>query len=135
MPNEGSMSDKKRKATDHEAHIDDPEEWDDTSAEDVIPRPSGMAVFSFRLPVDEFAFLNREAERRHTTMSELTRTALRFYLLPRATGSLSATAIHHLQVTTLTPSWTGGVADAAEVRPETPVPLGNVVPRPARVNP
>jgi len=96
MPNEDSMRDKERDAAHYEAHKDDPEEWDESSAEDVAPRPTGMTVFSLRLPVDEFALLKREADARKTTMSDLTRNALRFYLSPRATGSLSATAIHSL---------------------------------------
>jgi hypothetical protein len=126
------MSDKTRDADYHDAHLDDPEEWDESLAEDVTPRRSGMTVFSIRLPIDEFAFLKQEADARKTTMSELTRSALRFYLFPRASGSLSATAIHSLRVTTMTPTWVGGQVDRrAEV--DIPVaPLGNVDPRPAR---
>ncbi len=129
--NESSMSDETRGAKYHDAHLDDPGEWDDTVVEEVTPRPSGMTVFSLRLPTDEFAFLKREADTRRTTMSELTRSALRFYLFPRASGSLSATSIHKLQVTTMTPTWVGGQADRTELRDEEPppLPLGNVDPR------
>lgn len=130
------MSDKPRDADYHDAHLDDPEEWDASAPEDVTPRPSGMTVFSLRLPADEFVFLKHEADARKTTMSELTRNALRFYLFPRASGSLSATAIHSLHVTTMTPTWMGGLAEPrAEVISETPAPpLGNIDPRSARTH-
>jgi hypothetical protein len=63
-------------------------------------------------------------------MSDLTRSALRFYLFPRASGSLSATAIHKLHVTTMTPTWVGGLAEPrAEVTSDKPMTLGNVDPR------
>jgi len=128
MPKDTHMSDKHHNATYHDAHLDDAAEWDDTSAEDVTPQPSAMTVFSLRLPRDEFRLVKQEADRRNMTMSELTRTALRFYLMPRATGSLSATAIHHLQVTSYIPVWTGGIADPAQVQHKQVAPLGNVVP-------
>jgi hypothetical protein len=136
MPRRASTSGSDRDADYHDAHLDDPEEWEPEAAEDVQPRSSGMVVFSLRLPADEFALLRREAERRQTTMSELARTALRFYLLPRATGSLSVAAIHHVQVTSFTPAWSGGMAGHADLTPEQPTPpmppLGNVPPpRPA----
>lgn len=108
MPKNVNMKGDTRDGTYHDAHMDDPEEWDEASAEDVIPKPSGMVVFSLRLPTDEFAALRQAAARTNTTMSDLARAALRYYLTPRATGSLSATAI---QVRTLTPAWTGGVLD------------------------
>jgi hypothetical protein len=124
------MSDRPRGTEYHDAHLDDPEEWDVAAAEDVTPRPSGMAVFSLRLPANEFSFLKQEADARKTTMSHLTRSALRFYLSPRASGSLSATAIHHLTVTTMTPTWVGGQADRrAEVTLDQPTALGNIDPR------
>ncbi len=128
MPNDTRMSDEHDSASYHDAHLDDAADWDDTSAEDVTPQPSGMTVFSLRLPRDEFRLLKQEADRRNTTMSELTRTALRFYLAPRATGSLSATAIHRLQVTSYTPAWTGGIANIAQVQRDQVAPLGNVPP-------
>ena len=128
MPNDAAMSAEDHDATYHDAHLDDAAEWDATSAEDVTPRPSGMTVFSLRLPRDEFLVLKREADQRHMSMSELTRTALRFYLAPRATGSLSATALHHLQITSYTPVWTGGIADSARVQLDKPAPFGNVIP-------
>lgn len=137
MANEPPMSDKSRRAAYHDAHLDDPEEWDESSPEDVTPQPSGMTVLSLRLPTDEFVFLKREADARKTTMSELTRSALRFYLFPRASGSLSATAIHKLHVTTMTPTWVGGLVEPrAEVEVITHVePLGNIDPRPAAAKP
>ncbi len=54
---------------------------------------------------------------------------MRFYVAPRATGSLSATALHHLQVTSYTPVWTGGIGNAARVEHRSPVPE-NIVPAP-----
>jgi hypothetical protein len=128
MARKTSMGAEGRAVEYHDAHLDDPEEWDEASAEHVEPRPSGMTVFSLRLPNDEFRYLKTAAEERHTTMSELTRTALRFYLMPRATGSLSTTAV---QVMSVTPIWVGGVGERLEVHPKTPPvlgPLGNVVP-------
>jgi len=125
------MDDRDRDADYHDVHLDDPEEWD-ADPSDVQPRPSGMVVFSLRLPADEFSLLRREAERRRTTMSELARTALRLYLLPRAMGSLSVAAVHHIQVTSFTPAWTGGMAGPADLTPEQSAPpmppLGNEVP-------
>lgn len=115
MQNDESMDTEPRDAAYHDAHLDDASEWDDASAESVTPRPSGMTVFSLRLPREEFRLLKQEADRRGMSMSELTRTALRYYVAPRATGSLSATALHHLQVTTYTPVWTGGRADVARI--------------------
>jgi len=105
------MNDQNRDAAYHDAHIDDSEEWDMVSPEEVSPRPTGMTVFSLRLPIEEFALLKQEATRRHTSMSEFTRMALRGYLLPRAMGSLSVTATGRLQVTSQTPMWVGGRAD------------------------
>ncbi len=129
MPNDAAMSTEHHDANYHDAHLDDATEWDETSAEDVTPRPSGMTVFSLRLPREEFRLLKQEADKRHMSMSELTRSALRFYVAPRATGSLSATALHHLQVTSYTPVWTGGSGNAARVEHRSPVPE-NIVPAP-----
>ncbi len=125
MPKDVAMSTKKKDATYHDAHLDDDAEWDEASAVDVSPRPSGMTVFSLRLPREEFHLLKQEADKRHMSMSELTRAALRFYVAPRATGSLSATALHHLQVTSYTPVWAGGIGNAAHVEHRGP---GNVIP-------
>lgn len=122
MANEEPMNDKRHDAAYHDAHLDDKEEWDAAPPEEVTPRPTGMTVFSLRLPAEEFSVLKQEAERRRTSMSELTRTALRFYLLPRAMGSLSATSAYHLQVTSMTPPWVGGRADAAQYRLDGPIP-------------
>jgi hypothetical protein len=114
MPKRPSMKTEAQKAAYHDAHMDDPEEWDE-SVEHVDPKPSGMTVFSLRLPTQEFQFLKRAADQRSTTMSELTRTALRFYLMPRATASLSATAFF---VRSVTPMWTGGILGARSVQVE-----------------
>lgn len=81
-----------------------------------------MTIFSLRLPREEFRFLRQEADKRHMSMSELTRSVLRSYVAPRATGSLSATALHHLQVTSLTPVWAGGIGNAAHVEHRWPEP-------------
>jgi hypothetical protein len=109
------VTDEKRDADYHDAHFDDDKEWEGSS-EEVEPRPSGMTVLSLRLPIAELSLLKQEAARRQTSMSELTRSALRLYLLPRATGSLSATSIHHLQVTTQIPTWVGGQAGPSTVQ-------------------
>lgn len=115
MPNDAAMNTEQHDAAYHDAHLDDAAEWDEKSVEDITPGVSGMTVFSLRLPREEFRQLKQEAGKRHMSMSELTRTALRCYVAPRATGSLSATAVHHLQVTSYTPVWTGGIANAAHV--------------------
>ncbi|MGH2443313.1 MAG: CopG family transcriptional regulator [Chloroflexota bacterium] len=129
MTNDAVMNTEHHDATYHDDHLDDAAEWDEASAHDVTPRPSGMTVFSLRLPRDEFRLLKQEADQRDMSMSELTRTALRFYLAPRATGSLSATALHHLQVySSYTPIWTGGRADSAQVQLDRPAAVGNVIP-------
>ncbi|HZV52496.1 MAG TPA: hypothetical protein VFD49_22385 [Candidatus Dormibacteraeota bacterium] len=111
-----------------DAHLDDPEEWDEATAENVEPQPSGMVVFSLRLPAREFELLRRAARQRGITMSELARTALRLHLAPRAMGSLSTTAA---QVTSVTPIWVGGTGERMEMRVQTPPalgPHGNVIP-------
>lgn len=128
MPKDVVMSTKHKDAAYHDAHLDDASEWDETSVENVTPRPSGMTVFSLRLPREEFRLLKQEADERQMSMSELTRTALRCYLAPRATGSLSATALHHLQVTSYTPVWASGMGNTAHVEPRSPTPLGNIIP-------
>lgn len=122
------MTNEKRDADYHAAHLDDSEEWE-ASGEEVEPRPSGMTVLSLRLPTAEFSLLKQEAARRQTSMSELARSALRFYLLPRATGSLSATSIHHLQVTTQVPTWVGGQAGPQTVQ-RLSSPAGQQLPLP-----
>jgi hypothetical protein len=119
-----------RSAKYHDAHIDDPEEWDDSTAVDVTPEPSGVAILSLRLPAAELAAIKTEADARHTSVSELTRAALRSYLAPRATGTLAVSSVYRLQVSTQVPVWTGGFNDRRlDVRPDLPQPLaGNVEP-------
>ncbi len=108
MPKNESMRGKLQDAAYHDAHLDDDQEWDQAS----------------------------EAESRKTSMSELTRSALRFYLSPRATGSLSATAVYRLHVTTMTPSWMGGIVERrALVTTDHQQALGNVDPRMAAATP
>lgn len=58
----------------------DPQEWDDPV--EVTPKPSGMGVFSLRLPLDEISALRRAAKARSSTVSDMVRSALRFYLGP-----------------------------------------------------
>jgi len=74
--------------------------------------------------------IKTEADARHTTVSELTRAALRSYLAPRATGTLAVSSVYRLQVSTQVPVWTGGFNDRRlDVRPDLPQPLaGNVEP-------
>jgi hypothetical protein len=128
MPRRRSMKTEAQGAAYHDVHMDDPEEWDQGGAEHVEPKPSGMAVFSLRLPAQELQFLKNAADQRGTTMSELTRTALRFYLMPRATASLSATAFY---VNSMTPMWMGGILGARSVQYERVTPPSNAVPSPA----
>lgn len=116
----------------HDAHLDDADEWDEGTAEHVQPKPSGMTVFSLRLPTDEFRFLKRAADERGTTMSELTRTALRFYLLPRASGSFSAAVatplVRGFSVITITPAWMGGIGEPSDLQVQRMSPSLDVAP-------
>jgi hypothetical protein len=96
-----------RDAAYHDAHLRDADEWDEGSAETVQPKPSAMAVFSLRLPLDEFNLLKQEAERRSTSMSELTRAALRGFLQSRTSVSLSWAP--GLRVWSYTTPYQGGV--------------------------
>lgn len=117
-----------RDAAYHDAHLRDPQEWDEGSAETVQPKPSGMAVFSLRLPLDEFTQLKQEAERRSTSMSELTRTALRGYLQPRVNVSLSwAASVQGWRVFSYTAPWMGGVGWYGEtLAPKAPSDQGQL---------
>lgn len=77
----------------------------------VTPAPSGMTVFSARLPAAELGELRREAVRRQMPVSELIRAAVRAYLGPQpALISLSAVAQlgTDLSVFSSAPTWFGG---------------------------
>ncbi|MHB1500972.1 MAG: ribbon-helix-helix domain-containing protein [Candidatus Dormibacteria bacterium] len=77
----------------------------------VAPAPSGMTVFSARLPAAELGELRREAARRQTSVSELIRAAVRAHLGPQpALISLSAVAQMgtDLSVSSSAPTWVGG---------------------------
>lgn len=77
----------------------------------VVPTPTGMTVFSTRLPAEELGELRREAGRRGIAVSELIRAAVRGYLSsPPVLIAISATAEPGvgLQVITNTPGWEGG---------------------------
>lgn len=94
----------------HDAHIDDPEEWDESTAEAVMPKPSGMSVFSLRLPSAELAALRAHAGARHVAVSELVRVAIRAYLSP---GQLTFAAVSFAsatggQLSASVPYWSGG---------------------------
>lgn len=86
-------------------------ESEDEVAEVVTPTPSGMTVFSARLPAAELGELRREAARRQMSVSELIRAAVRSYLGPQsAVIALSAVAQQgtDLMVSSGAPLWTGG---------------------------
>ena len=77
----------------------------------VTPSPSGMTVFSARLPAEELGELRREAARRQISVSELIRIAVRAYLAPQpAVISLSAVAQQGTDLTIFSevPIWAGG---------------------------
>jgi hypothetical protein len=96
----------------HDRHIDDEEEWDDSEAVDVTPKPSGMTVFSVRLPSDELDFWRRSAESMRMSLSELVRSAVRARLSPAtAIVAISASASPGIMISTSTPLWSGGHAD------------------------
>jgi hypothetical protein len=95
----------------HRGHMNDPEEWE-SEAEIVVTQPSGMSVFSLRIPVEELQALRATAKRMKTTVSELVRAALRAQLTP-ATAEIAIQA-SDVNVQILPPArfWFGGMADA-----------------------
>jgi len=94
----------------HDAHIDDPAEWDASTAEEVIPKPSGMSVFSLRLPSEELAALRANAAAREVPVSELVRVAIRAYLSPGQLtfASVSFASATGGQLSASVPYWSGG---------------------------
>jgi hypothetical protein len=94
----------------HDAHIDDPAEWDSTTAEEVTPTPSGMSVFSLRLPSAELSALRASAAVRNVPVSELVRMAIRAYLSPGQLtfASVSFASATGAQLSASMPYWSGG---------------------------
>ena len=84
----------------------------------VTPSPSGLTVFSARLPAEELGELRREAARRQIPVSELIRAAVRAYLGPQPVlMALSAAAQPGtlLQIMSSTPIWSGGRVAHTEI--------------------
>ena len=101
----------------------DPTEWGPPA--EVVPKPSGMGVFSLRLPSGELAALRDAAKGRSTTVSDMVRSALRYYLGPTF-GEVSFSASEsddqgHSQISYAlsAPRWVGG---------QGPVVITNVAP-------
>lgn len=115
----------------HDEHIDDPEEWESTG-EAVTPQPTGMTVYSLRLPTAELAALKADADARGTTVSELVRGAIRNYLVHRASGGLSYGQVSNVRVTMTSAEWRGGSPAPSEV---SPLPSTVFVPKPAGASP
>lgn len=75
--------DTQREADYHDAHLDDEDEWGAEPAQEATVRPSGMTVYSMRLPSAELDAMRSIARQRATTVSELIRASVRSYLAPR----------------------------------------------------
>lgn len=96
----------------HDRHFDDNEEWEADEPTHVSPRPSGMTVFSVRLPSGELEAWRRAAELAGMSLSELVRSAVRARLSPgTAIVAISASAAPGITISTSTPLWSGGRAD------------------------
>lgn len=108
-----STNDMTRDADYHDAHRDDPDEWEET-AEEAVVRPSGMTVFSLRMPTAELVALRAAAKRAGVPVSDIIRGAVRDRLgLNGARGAFVA----HVSVSasaevgtifTTGPLWSGG---------------------------
>lgn len=106
------MSDRREDAAYHDTHLDDPDEWD--AAEEVATvRPSGMTIFSLRIPNQELDALRQAAKERGTSVAELIRAAARSYLRPSSTWvgftqstTLSSPPLPHTQAAHLRQDFT-----------------------------
>jgi hypothetical protein len=116
MQNRKQRSKAQEVALYHEQHSDDPEEWE-AVGETVIPQPTGMTVYSLRLPAAELAALKADADARGATVSDLIRNAIRNYLAHRATGALSYGQVSNVRLTTTSPDWRGGSPAPSQIRP------------------
>lgn len=125
MQNKKQRSKEQDAALYHEQHLHDPEEWEATG-ETVIPQPTGMTVYSLRLPVAELTALKADADARGATVSDVIRHAIRNYLSYRATGALSYGQVSNVRLTTTSPGWRGGSPAPSQIHPtlNTPVLLG-----------
>jgi hypothetical protein len=122
MPNEKRRSKEADIPNYHEQHRDDPEEWEET-AEPVTPKPTGMTVYSLRLPSTELSVLKADADTRGTTVSDLIRNAIRNYLTFRASGALSYGQVSNVRVTMASSEWRGGSSAPSEIWPMPTVPV------------
>jgi hypothetical protein len=106
----------------HEAHRDDPDEWEETGVT-VDPQPTSMTVFSLRLPAAELAALKAEADARGTTVSDLVRSAVRTVLAQRASGALSYGTVWGTRIHSSVVDWHGGTSAPGQIQgaPELPV--------------
>lgn len=126
MPNAKQRNKEPELARYHEEHGDDPEEWE-AKGETVIPQPTGMTVYSLRLPASELAALKADADARSATVSDLVRSAIRSYLARRATGTLSYGQVSNVRVSMASSEYRGGTPAPSEIRPTptTPMILGS----------
>jgi hypothetical protein len=106
----------------HDAHGNDPDEWDEAGSE-VDVQPTGMTAFSLRLPANELSNLKAEADARSTSVSQLVRAAIRAYMARRASGALSYGEVYGMRLTSAMPDWKGGGSAPSQVdgAPATPV--------------
>jgi hypothetical protein len=122
MQNAGQRGKESEAARYHEAHRDDPNEWEETG-EVVTPQPTGMVVYSLRLPAAELDALKTDAQARGATVSELIRGAIRTHLAQRASGSLSYGQVSNVRVTMPSAEWRGGSSAPSEIRPAPSTPV------------
>jgi hypothetical protein len=119
------MSDQHRDADYHDAHMNDPDEWENV-AEEATTRPSGMTIFSLRIPNPELDTLRVVARERGVSVGELLRVAARAYLNPvriyGQVGNLAPTQISHaasgqIQSVVIVPTQRDARADERNARP------------------
>ena len=112
----------------HQKHADDPAEWEATG-EAVTPQPTGMTVYSLRVRTEDLATLKADADARGSTVSELIRSAIRNYLVHRASGALSYGQVSNIRITMTSADWRGGSPAPSEIRSLPSSPM--VFPQPA----
>lgn len=106
----------------HDKHMDDPNEWDNEEAR-VDPQPSGMTVFSLRLPMRELAQVREAAKGHNVSLSDFVRSAIRSQFTSVALFGISASSVQGITFSTNAPLWVGGrqpvVFESKEKEPTT----------------
>lgn len=91
----------------HDAHLNDPEEWEQEERVATV-RPSGMTVFSLRMPTAELNAVREAAARAHMPIADIMRAALRAYLGPGTAHIAVSASAEAGTVATTAPLWLGG---------------------------